>query len=81
RVRRALASTGLGHVAIGGGVASSMALRARLGELDCGLSIPDRKYCTDNAAMIGIAATATDAVAYPDHLSLDAYGTGQGPIR
>ncbi len=81
RVRRALASTGLTHVAIGGGVASSMALRASLAELGCGLSIPDREYCTDNAAMIGIAAAATDSVAYPEHLAIDAYGTGQGPVR
>lgn len=81
RIRRALASTGLDHVAIGGGVAASTALRAALADLGCGLSIPDREYCTDNAAMIGIAAEATDAVMYPDHLSLDAYGTGQGPVR
>lgn len=81
RIRRALASTGLDHVAIGGGVAASTALRAALADLGCGLSIPDREYCTDNAAMIGIAAEATTAVSYPDHLSLDAYGTGQGPVR
>lgn len=81
RIRRALASTGLDHVAIGGGVAASTALRAALADLGCGLSIPDREYCTDNAAMIGVAAEATDAVVYPDHLSLDAYGTGQGPVR
>lgn len=81
RIRRALASTGLDHVAIGGGVAASTALRAALADLGCGLSIPDREFCTDNAAMIGIAAEATDAVMYPDHLSLDAYGTGQGPVR
>ena len=81
RVRRALASTGLAHVAIGGGVASSMALRAALAELGCGLSIPAREFCTDNAAMIGVAAAVSDPVAYPDHLALDAYGTGQGPVR
>lgn len=81
RIRRALASTGIDHVAIGGGVAASGALRAGLAELGCGLSIPDREYCTDNAAMIGVAAQATDAVAYPAYLALDAYGTGQGPVR
>lgn len=81
RVKRGLASTGLDHLAIGGGVASSGALRARLTELGCGLSIPPREYCTDNAAMIGVAATASDPVAYPEHLALDAYGTGQGPVR
>ncbi|MBJ7471976.1 MAG: tRNA (adenosine(37)-N6)-threonylcarbamoyltransferase complex transferase subunit TsaD [Solirubrobacteraceae bacterium] len=81
RVKRAIASTGIEHVAIGGGVAASTALRASLAELGCGLSIPDRQYCTDNAAMIGIAALATDPVGYPEHLALDAYGTGQGPVR
>ena len=50
-------------------------------DLGCGLSIPDREFCTDNAAMIGLAAVSTDPLPYPDHLSLDAYGTGQGPIR
>lgn len=81
RVRRALESTGLSHVAIGGGVAASGALRAALGELGCGLSIPAREYCTDNAAMIGLAALASEPVPYPEHLSIDAYGTGQGPVR
>ncbi len=32
--------------------------------------------------MIGlVAAVAGAPVAYPDHLALDAYGSGQGPIR
>ncbi|MEH3054131.1 MAG: tRNA (adenosine(37)-N6)-threonylcarbamoyltransferase complex transferase subunit TsaD [Patulibacter minatonensis] len=81
RVRRALQETGLDHVAIGGGVAANALLRERLAALGCGLSIPAREYCTDNAAMIGIAAGATDPMPYPDHLALDAYGTGQGPVR
>ncbi len=82
RVERALtAHPELDHVAIGGGVAANALLRERLAELGCGLSIPAREYCTDNAAMIGVAAASTPAVAYPQHLGLDAYGTGQGPIR
>ncbi|MFT4034733.1 MAG: tRNA (adenosine(37)-N6)-threonylcarbamoyltransferase complex transferase subunit TsaD [Patulibacter sp.] len=81
RVERALACSGLEHVAIGGGVAANQRLRERLAELGCGLSIPAREFCTDNAAMIGVAAQACRPVAYPDHLRLDAYGTGQGPIR
>lgn len=81
RVRRALEQTGLQHVAIGGGVAASSALRAALAELGCGLSIPAREYCTDNAAMIGLAATACAAQDPPAYLGLDAYGTGQGPVR
>ncbi len=81
RVERALTQTDLTHVAIGGGVAANTLLRERLGELGCGLSIPAREYCTDNAAMIGIAARACTPVAYPDYLSVDAYGSGQGPLR
>jgi N6-L-threonylcarbamoyladenine synthase len=81
RVERALASGDLDHLAIGGGVAANTLLRERLTTLGCGLSIPAREYCTDNAAMIGIAAVDTAAVPYPEHLALDAYGSGQGPIR
>lgn len=81
RVERALASGDLDHVAIGGGVAANTLLRERLAGLGCGLSIPAREYCTDNAAMIGIAAAHTPAVAYPEHLGIDAYGSGQGPVR
>lgn len=81
RVRRALAATGLSHVAIGGGVAASGALRAALAELGCGLSIPAREFCTDNAAMIGLAARASAPLSYPHYLGIDAYGTGQGRVR
>lgn len=81
RVERALTQTGLTHVAIGGGVAANTLLRTRLASLGCGLSIPAREYCTDNAAMIGVAARSTPAVPYLAHLSLDAYGSGQGPLR
>lgn len=82
RVERALASTGLDHVAIGGGVAANSLLRERLAAVGCGLSIPAREFCTDNAAMIGVAAVAAGTpVVYPGHLALDAYGSGQGPIR
>lgn len=45
---------------ISGGVASNTALRTRLqsraDEEGIGLIIPERKYCTDNAAMIAIAS-------------------------
>lgn len=81
RVERALASTGLDHVAIGGGVAANALLRERLAALGCGLSIPAREYCTDNAAMIGLASLAGTPLAGDELLALDAYGSGQGPIR
>lgn len=81
RVRRALASTGLDHVAIGGGVAANALLRERLAALGCGLSVPAREYCTDNAAMIGLASLAGAPLAGEALLALDAYGSGQGPLR
>jgi len=38
-------------------------------------AVPDRRLCTDNAAMIGAAAQFTDAVPWPDYLGLDAIAT------
>ncbi len=51
--------TNIKEVAIAGGVAANSGLRGRLQELsrlhDFNLYIPDLQYCTDNAAMIGMA--------------------------
>ena len=47
-------------IMLGGGVAANQVLRSRTEELakknSLKLIIPDFKYCTDNAAMIGMAA-------------------------
>ena len=56
---RAAKDTGMDLIVVAGGVASNTALRDALKE-KAGLEgirlvIPERKYCTDNAAMIGIA--------------------------
>jgi len=77
RVERALAATGCGRLAVGGGVAANGALRARLGELDVTLRVPARVLCTDNAAMIASAARYGQRLAYPRYLALDAYATGE----
>ena len=61
KLRRAVRETGIQHVAIAGGVAANSALRAALAEAAAqdgwpGLYIPAFEFCTDNAAMVAIAA-------------------------
>ena len=60
KTRRAARATGARAVAIGGGVAANSRLRAAFvdGFTSDGLRafVPDRRMCTDNAAMIGAAA-------------------------
>jgi N6-L-threonylcarbamoyladenine synthase len=57
---RAAAAVGARTVCLGGGVAANSLLRARFAEAAeaAGLAhlVPDRAYCTDNAAMIAAAA-------------------------
>jgi N6-L-threonylcarbamoyladenine synthase len=77
RVERALDQTGIGRLAVGGGVAANGPLRERLGSLGVELDVPPRELCTDNAAMIASAARFVDPVAYPRYLSLDVYATGE----
>jgi len=80
RASHALDQTGIGRLAVGGGVAANGELRRRLGELDADLHVPPRVLCTDNAAMIASAARFTRALPYPEYLALDAYATGERPI-
>jgi len=80
RAEHALERTGIGRLAVGGGVAANGELRRRLGELDAELHVPPRVLCTDNAAMIASAARFTRALPYPEYLALDAYATGERPI-
>lgn len=61
KLRRAVRETNIAHVAIAGGVAANSALRAALAETAAqdhwaGLYIPAFEYCTDNAAMVAMAA-------------------------
>jgi len=59
KLRRAIDITGVKAVAIGGGVAANSGVRAAVGELcrrrGIRAFIPQRKFTTDNAAMVGIA--------------------------
>ena len=56
---RALKQYNVSNLVLGGGVAANQGLRERLKKLcaeeNIDLIIPDLKYCTDNAAMIGVA--------------------------
>ena len=60
RLVKASAQTGIREIAIAGGVSANSLLRSeliRLGkEHDWNIFIPDMQYCTDNAAMIAMAA-------------------------
>jgi N6-L-threonylcarbamoyladenine synthase len=77
RVERALDRTGIGRLAIGGGVAANGPLRERLAALGATLDVPARELCTDNAAMIGSAARFVEPLSYPEYLGLDAYASGE----
>jgi N6-L-threonylcarbamoyladenine synthase len=77
RVERALASTGLERLAIGGGVAANGLLRQRLAGLGVEVDIPPVELCTDNAAMIASAARYVEPAPYPGYLAADVYATGE----
>jgi N6-L-threonylcarbamoyladenine synthase len=79
RVRRALTQTGLGRLAVGGGVAANGPLRQAASGLGVELDIPPRELCTDNAAMIASAARFVEPLPFPAYLDLDVYATGEVP--
>ena len=60
KVRKALKNEDIKNVIVAGGVSANGYLRGEMEKLcqeyHVSLSIPDFKYCTDNAAMIGAAA-------------------------
>ena len=60
KLTNAIDQTGVGRVAIAGGVSANSCLRQRLKKLakerHIELFIPDLRYCTDNAAMVAMAA-------------------------
>jgi N6-L-threonylcarbamoyladenine synthase len=81
RAERALDRTGVGRLALGGGVAANGPLRERLAGLDAEVYAPPPELCTDNAAMIAAAALERPPLPYPEYLGLDVYATGEGPLR
>ena len=76
---RCAVGEGLGRVAIAGGVAANSRLRARMAEACAarGLELftPPAALCTDNAAMVGLAASFLDDIAWPQYLALDAFAS------
>mgnify|MGYP001029216163 FL=1 len=60
KVKKAMAYTGLTNIALAGGVAANQGLRQAISQLaaqkNWQLFIPATQYCTDNAAMIAMAA-------------------------
>ncbi|CAB4858898.1 MAG: tRNA (adenosine(37)-N6)-threonylcarbamoyltransferase complex transferase subunit TsaD [Actinobacteria bacterium] len=75
RVTRAVDSTGVSVVAFGGGVAANSSARLGLTAAGIKLVVPPRKYCTDNAAMIGRASLEVQDLPHDAAFSLDAYST------
>jgi tRNA N6-adenosine threonylcarbamoyltransferase len=71
RAQEASDRTGLGQIAVVGGVAANSELRAALP----GARFAPLDLCTDNAAMIASAARYADAVPYPRYLGLDAFAS------
>jgi N6-L-threonylcarbamoyladenine synthase len=72
RLEQAVEREGIERIALGGGVAANRELRARAEHLAERVWIPPMELCTDNAAMIAGAARFTEALPFPDYLSLDA---------
>jgi N6-L-threonylcarbamoyladenine synthase len=60
KVKLAAEQTGITRIAVAGGVSANSGLRTALTSLGVQkgweIFVPDFQYCTDNAAMIGIAA-------------------------
>ena len=71
------AGEGLRRVALAGGVAANAGLRTAMTERCAAegleLTLPPVELCTDNAAMVGLAAQHLPATPWPEYLELDAY--------
>jgi tRNA N6-adenosine threonylcarbamoyltransferase len=71
RLEEAVSASGIGRVAVVGGVAANTELRAALPDA----AFAPLELCTDNAAMIASCARFVEAVPYPRYLALDAYAS------
>jgi N6-L-threonylcarbamoyladenine synthase len=73
------AGEGLRRIALAGGVAANSALRRAMTERCAAdgleLFLPPLALCTDNAAMVGLAAGHLPAVPWPRYLEIDAYAS------
>ena len=79
KTMRAIKEYGVKHLIIAGGVAASQGIRNRFQELcvenNIELIVPQMKYCTDNAAMIGAAGYYTYKLGRRADLDLNAKAT------
>jgi N6-L-threonylcarbamoyladenine synthase len=71
RTLEAAEQTGLGRIAVVGGVAANSELRGAMPDA----ALAPIELCTDNAVMIASAARFSPTVLYPGYLALDAYAT------
>jgi N6-L-threonylcarbamoyladenine synthase len=71
RLHEAADATGLGRLAVVGGVAANSELRAALPEA----TFATLELCTDNAAMIASAGRYVEAIPFARYLGLDAYAS------
>ena len=72
KLRRAIGRFGVRSVIVGGGVSANRGLRDALPSLGLPVHLPDLRYCTDNAAMIGGLAGVMLAAGRTSDLSMDA---------
>ncbi len=81
KIRRAVQASdaGVRTIIVGGGVAANSALRQAVtklgGKLGMAVRVPDKKYCTDNAAMVAGLAWHYLHAGRTDTLKLDATAT------
>ena len=84
KIERALDGEGWDALALGGGVAANALLRERAAELcerrGIRLKLVPIALCTDNAAMIGVAAAHLDPIPFPGYLGLDAAAVAREPV-
>jgi N6-L-threonylcarbamoyladenine synthase len=71
RTEAAAGQLGADRIAVVGGVAANLELRASLP----GAALAPLALCTDNAAMIASAARFTEPIPYPRYLAVDAYAS------
>jgi len=77
RLRQAVERSGVERVAIGGGVAANGVLRERVAGLGLEWHAPEMALCTDNAAMIGVAALELQPLDAQEAVAMEPYTTSR----